>query len=817
MAPRNVQWTVATAGIALLAASHVEAERGPSARSVALHQASPFSASQQELVGTYCVTCHNERLRTAGLSLERIDLDHAGEHAELLEKVLEKLRTHAMPPASAPQPDKTTREAFVAALEQALDRAAATAPNPGRPGIHRLNRTEYANAIRDLVALEIDARSWLPPDDTGYGFDNNADVLSLTPSLLDRYLIAAEKVSQLAIPDPGMRPAVATYQIPYALEQDSSRMSEDLPFGSRGGTSVRHYFPADGEYEISLRLQRTSISNRKIRGMSVPTRIDLRIDGTRVRLFELGAPDSTQDSRASSLGLEDEEDKALVVRVPLTAEFHAVGVSFDGRDSVSEGIGPSRQPATSDAGSNALMALDQVHIAGPFGNLPTTDTPSRRRLFVCVPETQHDEAPCAKAILSTLARRAYRRPVTDRDLRRLVAVYDAERRAKGQTGTFEDGIRAALQYILSDLDFLVRVENEPADVAPGDAYRISDLELASRLSFFLWSSVPDDELLGLGERGRLQEPAVLAQQVRRMLHDQRPNGFLKDFFDQWLTTRNLQAARPDGHLFPEFDENLRRAFQRETELFLESQVRENHSVVDLLTAHYTFLNERLARHYGIPGVYGGAFRRVTYPDHRRAGLLGHGSVLTVTSYANRTSPVLRGKWVLETILGSPPPPPPANVSSLVEDEPGKPPTSVRERLEQHRRHPVCASCHARLDPVGFALENFNAVGKWREREGNTPVNASGTFATGEHFGGPAEFREVLVKHRERFVETLTTKLLTYALGRGVEYYDMPAVRKIMRDAGRDDYRWSSLIMAIVESMPFQMRQADGSGASRHQR
>jgi hypothetical protein len=804
---------ILTGGIALIGIVYVQAERVQTTGQLPTARQAPASTgSQADLIRTYCVTCHNEKLKTAGLVLDKLDTGGLPSDPAIGEKVLKKLRTDAMPPAGQRRPDPATRTAFISRLVIALDRAAAGAPNPGRPAIHRLNRTEYVNAVHDLLALEIDGRALLPPDDTGYGFDNIADVLSLSPSLLDRYLLAADKISHLAVGDPRMRLDVATYSLPKGLQQDDARMSDDLPFGSRGGTAVRHTFAVDGEYEIGLHMQRSGgagVGTGQIRGLTEPTEIDLRIDGARVKLFNFVGKRAVV---ASNFGAQypppQDDDKVLVVRVPVKAGPRLLGVSFNKKTTVPEGRGPSRQANGGKELVGAKQALESITITGPFNpeapNAPT-ETPARRRIFACYPTTAKDEAPCAKTILSTLARRAYRRPVTNKDLPRLLALYEAARKEAG----FDAGVQTALQGILSDFDFLVRVERDPANVAPGGIYRISDLELASRLSFFLWSSPPDDELLMLAERSKLKDSAVLAPQVQRMLRDQRSNALLTNFFGQWLTVRNVLSSKPDQYMFPEFDENLRAAFQRETALFLESQLREDRSVVDLLTANYTFLNERLARHYGIPNVYGPHFRRVTYPDSRRAGILGQGSVLMVTSYANRTSPVLRGKWILENILGSPPPPPPPNVPSFKEVEPGEAPTSVRARLEQHRKNPVCAACHARMDPLGFALENFDAVGKWRTRDGDAQVNPSGAFPTGEAFGSPAEFRTALVGHREEFVETLAEKLITYAVGRGVEYYDQPAIRAILREARPSEYRWSALIMNIVKSTPFQMRKADG--------
>ena len=804
---------ILTSGITLLIIVSAPAGGAQATGRLPTANQAPASAG---LLRTYCITCHNDTLKTAGLVLETLDSEGLPIDPAIGEKVLRKLRTDAMPPAGRRRPDLATRTAFVSRLETALDRAAAATPNPGRPAaLHRLNRAEYVNVVRDLLALDIDGGALLPPDTTGYGFDNNADVLSLSPSLLDRYLLAAEKISQLAVGNPQMRPDVVSYSLPRELRQDDARMSEDLPFGSRGGTAVRHTFPVDGEYEVSLRMQRSAgvTFPGQIRGLTDPTEIDLRVDGTRVKLFDFVGERAVV---ASNFGVQypppQDNDKVLVVRVPVKAGPRLVGVSFNKKATVPEGRGPSREANGGSEPADARQALERITITGPFNaRAPqaATETPARRQIFRCYPSTAEEELPCAKTILSTLARRAYRRPVTDEDLPPLLALYEAGRKEAG----FDAGVQIALQGILSDLDFLARVEHDPPHVAPGGVYRISDLELASRLSFFLWGSFPDDELLGLAERSRLEDPDVFAHQVQRMLRDPRSHALVTNFFGQWLTVRNVSSSKPDRYIFPEFDENLRAAFGRETEMFLESQLREDRSVVDLLTADYTFLNERLAKHYGVPGVYGSHFRRVPYPGARRAGILGHGSVLMVTSYANRTSPVLRGKWILENVLGAPPPPPPRDVPSFEESGPGMVPTSVRARLEQHRKNPACAACHARIDPLGFALENFDAVGKWRTRDGAAQIDASGAFPTGEAFSGPTEFRGALVGgHREEFVETVVEKLLTYALGRGVEYYDRPVIRAILREAGPSDYRWSALIMGIAQSEPFQMRKADGESA-----
>ncbi len=760
---------------------HAAARQQPAAGSPAL--STPLGAT----LDAYCVTCHNERLRTAGLSLQDIDVTQVSERAEVWEKVIGKLRSRAMPPPSAPRPDEATYEAVASRLEAALNTAAAAKPNPGRPAVHRLNRAEYTNAIRDLLALDIDGRTLLPADDQGYGFDNNADLLTMSPGLLDRYMLSARKISRLAIGDPTMRPVVQRYQVSRLLTQDD-RMSEELPFGSRGGIVIRHNFPLDAEYVLRIRLQGASVRN-------TGEQVEVRVDGERVKLLTVGG----QRGGATSAADGPAPDPVLEVRFAAKAGPRLLGVALMKRTSAPEGVGPARLPVGSI--SFRVAGVGSLELDGPYNGLGPGDTPSRRQIFVCRPIKGQDERPCARQILSALARRAYRRPVAEKDLQPLLGFYK-----EGRTNGFDAGIETALERILIDPEFLFRIEREPASVVAGTAYRISDLELASRLSFFLWSSVPDDELLGVAARGKLNNPSVLEQQVGRMLGDARSGALVSNFAAQWLYLRNMRTVAPDTSQFPDFDDNLREAFQRETELFLESQLREDHSVVDLLAANYTFVNERLARHYQIPNVYGSHFRRVTFDDAVRGGLLGQGSILTVTSYATRTSPVLRGKWLLENILGAPPPPPPPNVPALKENNLGGKPLSVRQRMEAHRNNPVCASCHSRLDPLGFALENFDAIGRWRSTdEGNVPIDSSGVLPDGTGFTGPTELRKALLARRGEFVRTLTEKLLTYALGRGIEYYDRPAVRTILAAAASNDYRWSSIILGIAKSTPFQMR------------
>jgi len=738
--------------------------------------------------------------------LDMLDLQDVSADAVRWEKVVAKLRSGAMPPAGAPRPGSDAYESMAASLEAALDRAAEARPHPGRPAVHRLNRAEYTNAIRDLLAVEIDGRSLLPADDSGYGFDNIADVLSMSPALLDRYMIAAGRISRMAVGDPSVRPAVSTYSLRPTLVQDG-RMSELLPFGSRGGLAARHYFPVDGEYVIKIRLQRTHAN--QIRGLGERNLVELRLDRTRVKTFSVGAegPRDPWSAVPSASFYEQTADEGLDARVHVKAGMRTVGVAFPSKGGVPEGVlEPRLSVATYEyAGDrDSAMSLDSIRIDGPYNPTVPEASPSRTRIFLCQPARREGEDFCARKILSTLARRAYRRAVTEEDIRDLMGYYKTGR-AKG---TFDQGIELALRAMLVDPDFLFRIEHDPSGVAPGRAYRLTDVELASRLSFFLWSSIPDDELLDAAEAGKLRDRAVLAGQVRRMLRDARSNALITNFAGQWLYLRNLEGASPDPDAFPDFDDNLREAFRRETELFVESQLREDRSVTDLLTSNYTFVNERLARHYEIPKVYGNQFRRVTLPDETRRGLLGHGSILTVTSYANRTSPTLRGKWVLENLLGAPPPPPPPNVPAL-DDSDGPAALTVRERMEQHRKNPVCASCHAPMDPLGLALENFDAIGKWRTREGQAEIDSSAVLPDGARFSGPTGLRGVVIGRGNRFAATVTEKLLTYAIGRGLDHYDAPVVRKVLREAASDDHRWSSLVLGIVTSAPFQMRQAGG--------
>jgi mono/diheme cytochrome c family protein len=775
----------------------------------------PAAAGGPQLVAQYCLGCHSDRAKIGGLSLEHADFSDIGGHADVWERVVRKLQSGQMPPVGRPRPDAAAVKVFVSALEGALDRAAAAAPNPGRPVTHRVTRTEYANAIRDLLALDIDARGLLPVDDTDqHGFDNNSEVLSISPALLERYLAAARTVSRFAVGRAAAAPRIDTYSIPDRMIQDE-QVSDRLPFGSRGGAAISHYFPVDGEYVMTLRLQTTLY--HAVRGLADPHTIDVRLDRQRIKTFSIGgkAVKPPPASFAGTLTWNPEwetyannADEGLEVRFAAKAGTHTIGISFVKQAWEPEDI--AQPPRTgwgfgTDEMFDGVPGLSTVTVEGPFTDAGPGDTASRRRIFVCRPKQERDEEGCAKTILTGLARRAYRRAPTSGDVGTLMSFFERGRRS----GTFDAGIESALQRLLISPDFLFRLELDPAGSAAGAPHRISDVELASRLSFFLWSSIPDDELLDAAARGTLGTPAGLERQVRRMLADPRAKALVDTFAAEWLQLRDLRNAVPDPDLFPGFDENLREAFRRETDLFLEDQIRTDRSVPDLLTANYTFVNERLAQHYGIRDVYGSRFRRVELTDGRRGGLLGQGSVLTITSYPNRTSPVLRGKWLLENILGTPPPPPPPDVPALKDKGANGERQSVRQRLEAHRQNPVCATCHSQMDPLGFALENFDAVGGWRsEDDGRTAVDASGALPNGDRFDGLPGLRTLLLARKEQFVSTVTERLLGFAVGRGVEYYDRPAVRAILRDAAANDYRWSAIILGIVKSTPFQMRRTE---------
>ena len=791
------------------------------------------SAEFGEFLDQYCVRCHTDRRQQSGsvpISLEGLDLGEVGAHAELWEEVARRVRSGLMPPSGARKPDSDAQVAAVTWLETELDRAAATNPPPGRPmTAHRLNRTEYRNAVRDLIGLDVNVEALLPPDDvSAEGFDNNADTLSTSTTLMERYLTAARRLSQLAIGDAAMVSRSHTYRVPQAEVQDD-RTSEALPWGTRGGLAVEHYFPLDGEYTLKIGLRRNFYNY--IRGLgNTPHQLDVRLDKALVGTFTVGGeydgarcPTSYCGLSAGDPGLKEWDwysvhaDDDLEVRLPVKAGNRLVSVAFVKKPAWDEGIlQPTANPAaygySTDERQEGNPAVASMDITGPFDSQAPIETAVRERIFVCRPSDPGEERVCAEEILGTLAGRAYRRPVTPDDVTTLLDFYEEGRR----DGGFDGGIQMALEYLLTDPEFLFRVEAAPpADVEPGFDYQVSDLELASRLSFFLWGSIPDDELLDAAARGQLSESAETERQVQRMLADPRARTTLAErFFGQWLGLSRIRNAAPDPTIFPAFDENLRDAMDREAQLFLEAQLLENRPVVELLTADYTFVNERLARHYGIPNIHGNHFRRVEWQDDRRAGLLGLGGILTLTSYANRTSPVARGKWVLENLMGTPPPEPPANVPALGEREPGEAPTSLRDRMALHRANPVCASCHRTMDPLGFALENFDAIGRWRTTEETgipgelgPAIDPSGTTPDGSEFAGAAGLREILASRESEFVGAVVERLLTYAVGRKLEASDMPVVRQIQREAAADESRWSAVILSIVNSRAFQMRRA----------
>ncbi len=765
------------------------------------------AAEVEETLDRYCATCHNERivngrdtapsvlvsqLRTASLAVDTLDVEQVGTDSDAWERVIRKLQSRTMPPPGRPRPDDATYDNVVAWIETELDRAAAASPNPGRrPALHRLSRTEYQNAIRDLLALdylpkEFDVTTLLPADNATSGFDNLAELLFVSPATLERYLATARKISRLAVGDTTMPPIVDRYQLDRDLIQDGHL--DGLPLGTRGGAVIRSHLPADGEYVLTVEFAAAARAEHEV---------EVSVDGERVDVFTIGGRPLV---RGASGVFAFEAEPPVDVRVPLRAGPREVAVAFLQKS----GATHESLVRASRRGQRREPAIATVTISGPYGVDGSGDTPSRRRIFTCKPDDGLAAEPCAREILSKLARRAYRRPVTGDDVDVLMPFYtDA-----AATGGFERGIQHGLERLLVSPEFLFRIERDPSEVSSGEAYRVSDLELASRLSFFLWSSIPDDQLLDRAIAGELRDPAVLGAEVQRMLADERARALTENFAEQWLYLRDVEAKEPDPGFFPEFDENLRGAFTRETELFIDSVLRGDRPVTDLLTADYTFVNERLAKHYGIPHVYGSHFRRVSLAGTERRGLLGQGGILTLTSYATRTSPVLRGKWILENLLAAPPPPPPPDIPALAERTDDGAALSMRAAMERHRANPACASCHAQMDPLGFALENFDAVGRWRDRsESNEAIDASGILPDGTSFAGPEGMRAALLRDQRRFVATVAEKLLTYALGRNVESFDMPSVRAIVRDAEEDDYSFSSIVVGIVESTPFQMRMS----------
>ena len=764
--------------------------------------AEPEADAYRAVVDRYCLTCHNTRTRTAGLALDTVAEGALADHTEVWERVVRKLRARQMPPVPARRPDEATYAAAIGSLEAALDLQAAAAPDPGRSEtFRRLNRTEYHNAVRDLLALDVDVASLLPNDSSSFGFDN-ITVGNLSPTLLERYVGAAERIARLAVGRPGLGPGGVTVRTRPDLTQEGHLPG--MPIGTRGGALLSHTFPLDGDYEISIRLARDR--NEHVEGLSESHDLHLLLDGELVGEFTVRPPDQVEEHALNYQPSHDTLDAHLTQRVAVDAGPHALAVTFPKKPELL--LETERQPYQAHFNyyrhPRVQPAVYEISIVGPYNPAGAGDTPSRARIFTCRPAAADDGDACAADILSTLMRRAYRRPVTGADLERPLELYRAAR----DEGGFDAGIEMGLAAVLVSPEFLFRVERDPAGVEAGAAYRLSDLELASRLSFFLWSSVPDDELLAAAERGELTEPGELRRQVRRMLADPRASNLVTNFAGQWLHLRNLESITPDMRVFPDFDDNLRQAFRQETEMLVESVLREDRSVLDLLRADYTYLNERLARHYGVPHVYGSRFRRVEFDEGgTRGGLLRQGSILLATSYATRTSPVIRGKWVLDNILGVPPPPPPPNVPELAETGTAARARSMKERMSAHRESPACASCHKLMDPVGFALENYDAVGRWREADEGMPIDATATLFDGTAVDGVDELEAALLRRPELFVGTVVEKLLTFAIGRGVTHTDAPAVRAILRAAGEDDYRFSSLVLGVVESMPFQLRKA----------
>ncbi|HEV8393110.1 MAG TPA: DUF1592 domain-containing protein [Vicinamibacterales bacterium] len=788
---------------------------GPSLSDVALAKAEgpPLRTELRQTLDKYCAGCHNARVKTSatagGVVLNDVDLAAVAKDPVLWEKVVRKLRTGAMPPAGMPRPEPAAHAALVTYLETTLDQEAAAHPNPGRSGPHRLNRAEYANAVRDLLALDVDTATLLPPDDSADGFDNIADVLGASPALLERYLSAATKISALAVGSPSITAEQETYRIRGDASQTGQ--NEELPAGTRGGLLARHLFPLDGEYTFKVKLWMTNLGS--VRGLEDTHQLEISVDGERVLLAPVGSEKEYTDAVKNATDVVNLLEARLQARVFVKAGERPVGVAFLAKtatlgDTRLQNFRRSTLIATDHRG---VPHVESVTISGPFNPKGPGDTASRRAVFTCPPSPsglRRDDRACARTIVSRLARRAYRRPVTDADLAPLMKFYDDGRREQG----FERGVEAALRGILVSPKFLLRVERPPSPrlrrASAGDELSpISDIDLASRLSFFLWSSIPDDELIDLASRGQLSRPPVLDAQVKRMLRDPRSSALVDNFAAQWLHARNLRNATPDKGDFPDFDDNLRQAFERELKLFVASIIREDRNVLDLMTADYTFVNERLAQHYGIPNVYGPQFRRVRLADDARKGLLGKGAVLLVTSHADRTSPVVRGKWILDNLLGAPPPAPPAVVPPL-DDSAAAATLTMRQRMEKHRENPVCASCHKVMDPIGLALENFDAIGRWRDLDGESPIDASGVLTDGTKVRGAVDLRQALLERPEVLVGTMSEKLLTYALGRGLEATDMPAVRTVVRDASRDGYRFSALVKGVVTSTPFRMRRKD---------
>ncbi len=786
--------TIAVSAALLAAITGVTYSQTPAPK-----QASPADAHRQ-LINTYCIGCHSARAKVGGLVLEGLSLDKVAENAATWEKVIRKLNGGQMPPQGMPKPQPAASQGLAQYLAASLDKSLATNADPGRAPIHRLNRNEYANAIRDLLAVEIDPAEYLPPDDESDGFDNIADALRVSPTLLDQYLVASRKISALAVGDMETTPMSRIIQVPPDLSQEDH--IEGLPLGTRGGVLIQHNFPLDADYDFSVFLIQNIVGY--VTGLEYAHELEIAVDGERVFLAPVGGEDDNKMSDENLGVAKDTLDARLKSRIPVKAGRHTVTVAFLRRNSAP--TDEPLQPFTRDhdlQNMNGLPLVDHVQITGPFHPTGSGETASRKKIFVCQAKTDA----CAKQILSSIAKRAYKRPVAEADLASLMSLYEAG----NKDGGFEKGIQNALRLVLANPKFLFRVEPDPKTSAPGSVRKLTDLELATRLSFFLWSSLPDDELINLAAQGRLKSTQVLDQQVKRMLADPRADAMVSNFAGQWLLLRNLNSQPRDPNVFPNYDANLRDAFRKETEMLFQAVMREDRSVMELMTADYTFVNQRLAQHYGIPGVYGSNFRRVKITDPNRRGILGQGSFLTVTSESNRTSPVKRGKYILETILGTPPPAPPPNVPALKEnDESGRNATTLRARLALHREAATCSTCHSVMDPLGLALENFDAIGQFRTKELGGQVDTAGQLADGTKISGPTELRAALLRRPEQFVGTMTEKMMVYALGRALESYDMPVVRDITRQAGRQDYKFSAVVLGIVKSTPFTMKKVPGA-------
>lgn len=757
------------------------------------------------LLRTYCMECHNEEDWAGSLDMSLLNFDDIVADADTWEKVMRKFRGNMMPPRGNDHPAPEAKAEFVAWLQQSIDSINLASPQPGKSSLHRLNRTEYGNAIRDLLGLQVDISEYLPADDEGYGFDNIADVLRTSPSLLEQYLGASRKISELAVGDINTLPLSTVYRAP--ADSPHFQHITGLPLGTRGGMLIEHNFPLDAEYEFNSYLIRNIVGY--MTGLEWPHQFEISIDGEQVFTAQVGGEEDNLRSDLNFAEAADTIDARLKTRIPVTAGHHSIAVTFYDKNGAETHEPLELHTRNLDLQDMVGMPmLDYTDIIGPFNATGRGDTASRRRIFSCYPASGSEQEACAKEILGRIGKQAYRRPLREQDLNLMMSFYE-DGLAKG---SFDDGIQMALRFILTSPEFLFRSEPDPVSMAPGTVYQLDDLALASRLSFFLWSSIPDEELLELAANNKLSDEKVLDQQIERMLRDPKAVALVDNFAAQWLFLRNLKSINPDTRTFPNFDDKLRQAFNTETSLFITSIMQNDASVVDMLDADYTYVNDRLAEHYGIPHIYGSHFRRVQLSDPERRGLLGHGSILTVTSYPNRTSPVLRGKWILENIIGSPAPAPPPNVPALDENTPGLAALSVRERLEQHRADPVCSGCHAVMDPLGFSLESFDAIGKLRVRDAAGPIDSSGELADGTPVAGAASLVEILAQHPEYFVETFTEKLLTYALGRGLQNYDMSVVRAITRNAEADDYRFSAIVKGIVKSVPFRMKQKEAATA-----